>query len=68
MQTSDLLPLNDEFEHIAVYAVLAFFPSIHERRRLIVVVLAPSLSASRRNTRSSIPGGGILKSAIWLRM
>src|SRR5260370_31157408 len=38
MQTSDLLPLSDEFEHIAVYAVLAFFPSIHERRRLIVVV------------------------------
>jgi VanZ family protein len=35
MQLLDRLDLSDKFEHFAAYAVLAFLPALHERRRLV---------------------------------
>ena len=36
MRALDRLHLSDKFEHFAAYAVLAFLPTIHERRAFIV--------------------------------
>jgi len=39
MRALDKLDVNDKVEHLLAYAVLAFLPAIHERRRNLVVVL-----------------------------
>ena len=36
IQALGRLPLNDKFEHTIAYAVLAWLPGIHERRRVVV--------------------------------
>jgi hypothetical protein len=67
MQTIDLLAFSDQFEHIAVYAVLRFLPSIRERHRLTAfgaVALGIALEYSQ-----IYPGCGVLKSdIIWWRL
>jgi VanZ family protein len=35
MRALDSLHINDKFEHLAAYAVLAFLPAIHERRPFV---------------------------------
>ena len=37
MQALDRLEISDKIEHFAAYAVLAFLPALHERRRFVVL-------------------------------
>ena len=39
IQTLELLPLSDKFEHFAMYAVLVLLPALHERRRFILLTV-----------------------------
>ena len=36
IQTLERFPLSDKVEHIGMYALLAFLPAIHERRRFVI--------------------------------
>jgi VanZ family protein len=36
IQALERIPLSDKVEHVAMYAVLAFLPAIHERRRVVI--------------------------------
>jgi VanZ family protein len=37
MRALSQLDLNDKFEHAVAYAVLAWIPAVHERRKVVVV-------------------------------
>ncbi|MFN7998174.1 MAG: VanZ family protein [Bryobacteraceae bacterium] len=43
MQLLGRLELSDKFEHFAAYAVLAFLPALHERRRLVLAAAVGAL-------------------------
>src|SRR5260370_30284733 len=45
MRALDKLAINDKVQHLLAYALLAFLPAIHERRRTValLIVLAPTL-------------------------
>ncbi len=45
MRALDKLAINDKVQHLLAYALLAFLPAIHERRRTValLIFLAPTL-------------------------
>lgn len=44
MQTIDRLPLSDKIEHAGIYALIAFLPSIRERRGVVVASAAGAVA------------------------
>jgi VanZ family protein len=38
MQALSALHVNDKLEHLAAYAALAFWPTLHERRRVVAAI------------------------------